>query len=174
MKEDNLVFIGMPGAGKSTVGVVLAKMMGYHFVDSDLVIQEKTGKLLFELLDLYGLEGFRKLENDINASLEEKHAIIATGGSAVYGTEAMEHLSGIGIVVYLKLSCEEIADRLGDLHERGVAIQPGQTLESLYEERIPLYEKYADVTVECDGKSLRKVAQEVYEQVKEYKQRLFS
>ena len=163
--SNNVVFIGMPGAGKSTVGVVLAKMLGYRFVDSDLVIQEKTGKLLYQLLDTCGLERFRAIENEVNAGITADHAVIATGGSAVYGREAMEHFREIAVVVYLKLSCGEIRERLGDLHERGVTMEPGQTLESLYQERCPLYEQYADVTVDCDGKSLREVARQVYDRL---------
>lgn len=169
MTKDNVILIGMPGAGKSTVGVVLAKMLGYRFVDSDLVIQEKTGKLLYELIDEYGLEGFREIENDVNASLEQRRSVIATGGSAVYGAEAMQHLAQIGYVVYLKLSCGEIENRLGDLHTRGVSMRPGQSLESLYMERIPLYEKYSDLTVECDAKSLREVAGEIFQRVQNRK-----
>ena len=169
MKNDTIVLIGMPGAGKSTVGVVLAKMLGFRFVDSDLVIQEKTGKLLYQLIDGFGLEKFREIENDINAGLNVANAVIATGGSAVYGKEAMEHFVRTGTVVYLRLSCWEIDHRLGDLHERGVAMEPGQTLESLYEERCPLYERYADMIVDCDNKSLWEVAREVYERVRRRK-----
>lgn len=159
----NIVLIGMPGAGKSTVGVVLAKRMGYRFVDSDLVIQEREGKLLHELIQMHGVEGFWKIENDVNASLNTEGAIIATGGSAVYGAEAMNHLKEIATVVYLKLSYEEIAERLGDLTARGVTLMPGQTLKDLYEERIPLYEKYADKVVDCDGKMLREIVKEIAE-----------
>ena len=159
----NIVLIGMPGAGKSTVGVVLAKRMGYRFVDSDLVIQEREGKLLHELIQMHGVEGFWKIENDVNASLNTEGAIIATGGSAVYGAEAMNHLKEIATVVYLKLSYEEIAERLGDLTARGVTLMPGQTLKDLYEERIPLYEKYADKVVDCDDKMLREIVKEIAE-----------
>lgn len=163
--KDNLVLIGMPGAGKSTVGVVLAKRLGYAFVDCDLVIQERCGKLLHELLEERGQEGFLALENEINASIDAKRSVIATGGSAVYGKEAMEHLRNIGTVVYLQLPCGEVAERLGDLHARGVAMKPGQSLRDLYEERTPLYEKYAHVTVECSGKQLRDVVKEITEQI---------
>ena len=159
--KDNIVLIGMPGAGKSTVGVVLAKKLGYGFVDSDLVIQERCGKLLHELIEERGVEGFWKLENEVNSSLDRRRSVIATGGSAVYGAEAMEHLREIGAVVYLKLPCGEIAERLGDLNARGVTLRPGQTLQELYEERVPLYEKYAHVTVECDGKMLREIVTEI-------------
>ncbi len=158
-KRDNVVLIGMPGAGKSTVGVVLAKRLGYSFVDSDLVIQEKYGKLLHELIEQYGVEGFWKIENEVNAGLNLHRSVIATGGSVIYGEEAMKHLREIGTVVYLKLPYQEIEERLGDLNARGVTLQPGQTLKDLYEERIPLYEKYATKVLDCGGKTLREVAQ---------------
>lgn len=161
MKKDNIVLIGMPGAGKSTVGVVLAKKLGYRFIDSDLVIQDRYEKLLHELIAENGVEGFWKIENDVNASLDTHKSIIATGGSAVYGTEAMEHLRGIGTVVYLHLPYEEVSERLGDLNARGVTLMPGQTLEDLYEERTPLYEKYAHLVIECHGKMLREVVAEI-------------
>lgn len=157
----NIILIGMPGAGKSTVGVVLAKRMGYGFVDSDLVIQDKYGKLLQDLIEEYGTEGFRELENKVNAGIAVQKCVIATGGSAVYGKEAMEHFRKIGTVVYLKLPYEEIAERVGDLNARGVSLMPGQTLLDLYRERTPLYEKYAHITVNCEGKMLRELVAEV-------------
>lgn len=163
---DNIILIGMPGAGKSTVGVVLAKTIGYRFIDSDLLIQEKEGRLLSEIIGMYGDEGFRKIENDINLSINVTGAVIATGGSAVYGTYAMEHLKKTGIVVYLKHSYKEIEERLGDLGKRGVTIRKGQTLKDLYDERIPLYEKYADVTIECDNKYIRTVVREIREKIR--------
>ncbi len=166
MTKENVILIGMPGAGKSTVGVVLAKKLGYRFVDSDLVIQDKYGKLLHELIEERGVEGFWKIENEVNASLDTRKSVIATGGSAVYGAEAMEHLREIGKVVYLKLPYKEVAERLGDLTARGVTLFPGQTLKDLYEERTPLYEKYAHIVVDCYGKFLREVATEVAEIVR--------
>ncbi len=159
--KDNIVLIGMPGAGKSTVGVVLAKRLGYHFVDSDLVIQQQYGKLLHELISEHGVEGFWKIENDVNAAFELSQAVIATGGSAIYGTEAMEHLREIATIVYLKLTFTEIEHRLGDLNARGVTLREGQSLQELYEERVPFYEKYAHVTIECDDKLLRDIVQEI-------------
>lgn len=156
---------GMPGAGKSTVGVVLAKRLGYRFVDSDLVIQERYGKLLHEIIEEKGVEGFLKIENEVNASLELNQAVIATGGSAVYGQEAMRHLKSIGTVIYLDLPYEEIRERLGDLNARGVVLHPGQTLSGLYEERAPLYEKYADMTIDCHEKSLRQLVLEIAEKL---------
>lgn len=154
---NNIILIGMPGCGKSTVGVVLAKNMGYKFIDSDLVIQEKTGQLLHEIISKNGIDGFNKIENEINLSLSPAKAVIATGGSAVYGKEAMAHFKSIGRVVYLKLGYDEIEDRLGDLNERGVTIREGQTLLDLYNERIPLYEKYADIIVDCENKMIKDI-----------------
>ena len=165
--KDNIVLIGMPGAGKSTIGVVLAKKLGYRFIDSDLVIQEQYGKLLHELITEHGVEGFWQIENNVNASLEVNRSIIATGGSAVYGKEAMEHLREIGKVVYLKLSYEEIELRLGDLNARGVTLREGQTLADLYAERTPMYEKYAHLTIECEDKLLRQVVQEIADYIEE-------
>lgn len=167
--KNNIVLIGMPGAGKSTIGVVVAKKLGYRFTDSDLVIQETYGKLLHELIEERGVEGFWALENDINASLEYQNAVIATGGSACYGKEAMEHLRESGVVVYLKLGYDSLTERLGDLNARGVTIKPGQTLQELYEERIPLYEKYADIAVDCEGKLLREIVDDVCTQVLQYR-----
>lgn len=147
MKKKNIVLIGMPGVGKSTIGVVLAKMLGYQFVDADLVIQQKEGKLLCEIIDEVGAEGFIEVENRINSQIEAEHAIIATGGSAVYGAEAMAHLREIGTVLYLELPYDELERRLSDIKGRGVVLKDGQNLRDLYDERVPLYKKYADITV---------------------------
>lgn len=149
--RNNIVLIGMPGAGKSTVGVVLAKMLGLEFIDADIVIQKKTKKKLYELLDEHGLDGFREIEDDINYEIPPENAIVATGGSAVYCRRAMEHYKENAYVVYIRISCEELKNRLADLHQRGVAIKPGETLEDLYSERLPLYEQYADITVDSDA-----------------------
>lgn len=162
---DNIVLIGMPGAGKSTIGVVLAKNIGYSFVDSDLVIQEKEGKLLHEIISEIGDNGFREVENRVNAGLKIKKSIIATGGSVVYGKEAMDNLKKIGKVVYLKQDYQEIKKRLGDLSKRGVTIKGGQTLKDLYDERVPLYEKYADIVIDCQNKSIREIVEEVKESI---------
>lgn len=148
MKKSNIVLIGMPGVGKSTVGVVLAKVLGYQFIDADLVIQEKEKKLLCEIIAEAGAEGFIEVENRINSEIMAEHAIIATGGSVVYGTEAMAHLKEIGTVIYLKLPYDTLEKRLNDIRGRGVVLKEGQTLRGLYEERVPLYEKYADMIVD--------------------------
>lgn len=157
----NIILIGMPGAGKSTVGVVLAKKKGCRFLDSDLLIQEQYDALLHELIERHGIEGFLKIEEEVNASIDVKRTVIATGGSVVYGEKAMAHFKEIGTVIYLALSCEGIVQRLGDLHERGVTLREGQTLEDLYVERVPLYEKYADVTIDCENKGIREIVLEL-------------
>lgn len=161
----NVILIGMPGAGKSTVGVVLAKRLGYTFLDSDLVIQQKYGKLLHELIREHGVEWFWKIENDVNAGLTCNKTVIATGGSAIYGAEAMEHLRSIGTVVYLRLTLSQIEERLGDLTERGVTLREGQDLKALYEERTPLYEKYAHVIIDCDGQKVRELVTRIEREI---------
>ena len=150
MNRSNIILIGMPGCGKSTVGVVLAKAAGYRFLDSDLVIQEQEGMLLSEIISERGIEGFAETENRINASINTEKTVIATGGSVIYGQQAMEHFKNIGLVVYIRLPYEQIKKRLGDLTKRGVSIRPGQTLRELYDERAPMYEKYADIIVDED------------------------
>lgn len=145
--KSNITLIGMPASGKSTIGVLLAKRLGYSFVDVDIVIQEKTGKLLREIIAQEGIEGFLRVEEQVNAELKVRHSVIAPGGSVVYGNRAMAHLKEISQVVYLKLTYEELKRRLGDLMDRGVILKPGMTLEDLYRERCPLYERYADITV---------------------------
>lgn len=157
----NIVLIGMPGAGKSTVGVVLAKRLGMSFMDSDLVIQEQEGKMLHEIIAEKGTEGFLVIEDKVNAAISPKNTVIATGGSVVYGHRAMEHLREIGTVCYLKLSYESIDERLGDLAQRGVALKDGQTLMDLYQERTPLYEKYANLVIDCENKNIREVVGEI-------------
>ena len=164
-KESNIVLIGMPGAGKSTVGVVLAKNMGLRFLDSDLCIQDEEKRLLHEIIAQDGLEGFLKIENRVNASLQVEKSVIATGGSVIYGAEAMKHLGAIGTIVYLQLPYEEITERLGDLTKRGVAVKNGQTLMDLYTERVPLYKKYADITIDCHKKAIRQLVAEIAEKM---------
>ncbi len=149
--KSNITLIGMPASGKSTVGVLLAKRLGYSFVDVDIVIQEKTGKLLKEIIAEQGTDGFVRVEEQINRELDVCRSVIAPGGSVIYGESAMEHLKEISTIVYLKLSYQTVKRRLGDLTDRGVALKDGMTLRDLYNERVPLYEKYADITVE-EGK----------------------
>lgn len=159
--KDNITLIGMPAAGKSTVGVLLAKRLGYSFIDVDIVIQEKEKKLLKEIIESEGIDGFMEVENRVNAELNAEHAVIAPGGSVIYGKEAMEHLKAIGTVVYLKISYEELINRLGDIVDRGVVLKEGMSLKDLYDERVRYFEKYADITIDEEYKSLGTVVDEL-------------
>ena len=156
----------MPGAGKSSIGVVLAKVLGYQFIDSDLLIQKAEKRTLSKIIADEGTEGFKAIENRVNASIQVENTVIATGGSVVYCDEAMQHLKSEGVVVYLKISLELLSRRLGNLKGRGVVLKEGQTLASLYDERVPLYEKYADLIIDCNGKMLRDVVAEIAERYK--------
>lgn len=166
-KKANIVLIGMPGCGKSTVGVLLAKRTRKKFVDTDLFIQEQEERLLSEIIEEEGLDAFIRIENEVNASVITENSVIAPGGSVIYGEEAMLHLKKIARVVYLKLSYESVNGRLGDLKARGVAMRPGQDLKSLYDERCPLYERYAEIIVECDGLELGETLEKVMEKLSE-------
>ena len=149
----NIVLIGMPGAGKSTVGVLLAKSMLMSFCDTDLLIQNETGESLSDTIKKQGIDAFIRLEDEIIFKNDFKNSVIATGGSAVYGERAMNKLKENGKIVYLKVSPEELNRRVNNIHTRGIAMKEGTTLAELYEQRAVLYEKYADVTIECDGKT---------------------
>ena len=151
----NLVLIGMPSSGKSTAGVLLAKKIGYGFIDSDLIIQGEQGALLSEIIEREGTEGFIAIEERVNAGLAAMRCVIATGGSVCYSARAMEHLKTLGKVVYLKISEEEVARRIPSLIRRGVVMRGNvTTLHELYRQRVPLYERYADITVACDGQTI--------------------
>ena len=149
----NIVLIGMPSSGKTYIGLLLAKRCGYGFIDSDLLIQNDQKALLCDIIAREGAEGFIAIEERINAELWAQRCIIATGGSVVYGDRAMRHLKEIGKVVYLKLDAGEVCRRIKNFTRRGVVMRGDvHTLTELYEERAPLYEKYADVTVDLSGK----------------------
>lgn len=150
----NIILIGMPGVGKSTLGVILAKIIGYSFIDTDLLIQERTKMLLSEIIAEKGSDGFIAIENEINSSIEAEKTIISTGGSAVYGEKAMRHFKNMGSVVYLSQDLEVIKNRLLDIKGRGIVLRDGQTLDELFAERVLLYEKYADYTVRLGGGSV--------------------
>ena len=154
MKKGNIILIGMPGSGKTTIGTELSEKIGYGYIDSDSVIVAREGMRLPQIIETKGREGFLDIEAKVNSELCADRCVIATGGSVIYRASAMEKLKTLGTIVYLKLSYETIASRLGDLKERGVALKEGFTLKDLYEERTPLYEKYADIAVELDGKSV--------------------
>lgn len=147
MKKSNIVLIGMPGAGKSTVGVVLAKAAGLEFVDTDLLIQKQTARKLQEIINNDGLAVFLKTEKEVISGLKCQNSVIATGGSAVYSETAMNNLSCDGIIVFLDVPLDEIKRRVDNITTRGIAMKPGETLQTVYNERIPLYKKYADITV---------------------------
>mgnify|MGYP000270246877 FL=1 len=168
-EKDNIVLIGMPGAGKSTLGIVLAKIMNYHFIDADLVIQNQCDKTLQKLIDACGPEGFIEVENEILRDIEASKSIISTGGSAVYSDEAMRHLTEIGTVVYLQISYDELVNRLHDLQERGVVLKGGigMSLRELFDERKPLYEQYAEITVDVNDLTITAAARKVADAIKQ-------
>ncbi|MDB7817493.1 shikimate kinase [Intestinimonas butyriciproducens] len=151
---DNIILIGMPGAGKSTVGVLLAKTLGYAFLDTDLVIQQREGALLQPLVDSLGVEAFLDVEADAICSVECRGTVIAPGGSAVCRERAMSHLRALGRIVYLHLPLEELERRLSNISTRGIAMAPGETLADLFACRAPLYRNYADLTVDVGRQSL--------------------
>ena len=152
--KKNIVLIGMPGSGKSTIGVLLAKAINYHFIDGDLLIQRQEGMTLVDIINEKGIDAFLSIENQVLRDINTEASVIATGGSAIFSAEAMEHLSEQGLIVYLDVSCEEIIRRVNNISTRGIAMKPGKTLADLYAERKPYYEKYAQLTIYCDGKSM--------------------
>lgn len=162
-QADNIILIGMPGAGKSTVGVVLAKILNKDFIDADLLIQSQCGKTLQKIIEAVGPEGFIEVENQVLGDIEAGNTVIATGGSAVYSEEAMRHLGTIGVVVYLQISYDELRNRLQDLQERGVVLKGGlgMSLRELFEERRPLYERYADITVNVEDLTITAAARRI-------------
>lgn len=167
--RENIILVGMPGAGKSTIGVVLAKVLGYDFIDPDLLIQKEKGKFLWQIIDEEGLEGFNAIEEKVNSKIRAAHSVIAPGGSVVYGPAAMEHLKSIGTVVYLDVDLELLEKRVGNLERRGVVKKTGQTIKQLYEERLPLYKKYADIIVHENNDSISETVASIVEKVRELK-----
>ena len=159
----NIIFIGMPASGKSTIGVVIAKRLGYDFIDTDLLIQKQENRLLKEIIADVGNDGFLAIENQINRDVEAEHAVISPGGSVIYCKEAMEHFKKIGTIVYLKVSFETINRRISSAKNRGVVLKEGQTLRDLYEERTKLFERYADYTISEDGLDLEETIDKVLE-----------
>jgi shikimate kinase len=155
---DNVVLIGMPGCGKSTIGVLLAKLVGFSFVDTDLLIQQHENKKLYKIIEEDGIDYFKEIENKINAKLEVTKTVIATGGSVVYGKQAMEHLKKIGKVIYLKVDYDELLKRIDNFSTPGIVIENGKTFRDLYNERTILYEEYADIIIECNKEDISKNA----------------
>ena len=164
--KKNLIFIGMPAAGKSTVGIVVAKRLGMQFIDTDLLIQEREKKLLCEIIAEVGEEGFIEIENRVNAEVDAENAVISPGGSVIYCEEAMEHYKKIGTIVYLKASYQTIKKRIHNPKKRGVVLRDGQTFQELYEERVKYFEKYADITISEDGCEIEDTIENVLKEVK--------
>lgn len=168
--KNNIVLIGMPASGKSTAGVLLAKKTGYEYTDTDLLLQRSEKALLYEILERKGVQGFIEAEERVNMQLNAAHCVIATGGSAVYSESAMKKFAEKGVIVYLRVSIEELSRRLAgkDIFRRGVVMRKkGETLSQLYDERTPLYEKYAEVIVDCDGLNLEQTVEAIMKGVGE-------
>lgn len=166
---DNIILIGMPGSGKSTVGVVLAKALGLRFLDVDLLIQEREGALLQDLIDSRGVEPFLDLERDAVCSLDCRGTVVAPGGSCVCREDSIAHMRRLGTVVYLKLSLEAVTGRIRNMASRGIALSPGQTLADVYQYRAPLYERCAHITVPAGGQSLAETIEAVKNALREYR-----
>ena len=147
MNTNNIILIGMPGAGKSTVGVVLAKVLGYQFIDTDLLIQKEEGQLLWQIIEEKGVEEFIKIEDRINSKVNASKSVISPGGSAIFGENAMEHFREIGTVVYLDVDYPVLKKRVGDFEHRGVILRHGNCFRDIYDERLPYYQKYAHITI---------------------------
>jgi shikimate kinase len=162
---NNIVLIGMPGAGKSTVGVVLAKTLGMNFIDTDLLIQERHNTLLQNMINNEGIDSFIRKEEESILSLECNNSVIATGGSVVYSHISMEHLKKLGKIIYLKLSFEEIAARINNIKTRGIVIEKGQQLSDVFDLRTPLYEKYCDITINCSGLGMEDIIENIKKEI---------
>ena len=147
----NLTLIGMPAAGKSTIGVILAKTLGMHFVDTDILIQEKEGELLQNIIDKKGNDYFKQVEEKVLCGMDVRDTVISTGGSAIYYPSAMEYLKKDGLIIYIDVEFEEIERRLDNISTRGITLAKGETLKDVYNKRVPLYEKYADLTLKSEA-----------------------
>ncbi len=161
ISRNNVILIGMPGAGKSTVGVVLAKRLGYDFVDTDLLIQRTAGKSLQAIINEDGLEVFRQIEEEVLLGLKVEQTVVATGGSAIYSSPAMEHLKRNGTAVFINTPLPVLQLRIADMSTRGMVISPGDSFTELFIERNPLYRKFADIVVDDHDKSVEMIADEI-------------
>ncbi len=163
----NIILVGMPACGKSTIGVVLAKTLNKNFVDTDLLIQRREGMTLQEIINAYGNEHFHKVEEEVLLSFEGHDYVVATGGSAIYFDKAIKKFKENGVVVYLKVSLDTVLARLNNIKTRGVTLAKGQSLSDLYNERIPLYEKHADVIVDTEGLTVEEAIEQIIRKLEE-------
>lgn len=164
-KNQNITLVGMAGAGKSTLGVLLAKALGYDFIDTDILIQQKKNMLLQEIIDSEGIDAFLRVEEDVLSGLAATRSILATGGSAVYSDKAMEALKAHSVIVYLSVPYDEIAARVKNIATRGIVLKYGNTLKDAFDERVPLYKQYADIIVDCSQKDIEETLGEIIRQL---------
>jgi shikimate kinase len=165
MEKKNIILIGMPGAGKSTVGVILAKRIGFHFIDTDLIIQAQEKSRLQQIIDAQGLQNFRKIEEQMLLKLHAEHSVIATGGSVVYSEKGMKALANTGSLVYIQVSLSALQKRIADMGQRGLVMSKGQTFEQLYQERTPLYEQFAQLTISGEGENAEQIAAKIEKEI---------
>jgi len=168
MQKNNIILIGMPGAGKSTVGVILAKRIGFHFVDTDLLIQSRHKCRLQQLIDIHGRDKFRLIEEEVLLDLQTERSVIATGGSVVYCENGLRKLGADGFLIYLQVGLPTLQQRIADMGQRGLVMHQGQTFEQLYQERIPLYQKFAELTISCGEMSAEQVAATIEAQLETF------
>ena len=168
MQKSNIILIGMPGAGKSTVGVILAKRIGFHFIDTDLIIQAQEKQRLQQIIDACGLENFRKIEEQMLLNLHPEQSVIATGGSVIYSKTGLEKLGQAGCLIYLQVPLQALQKRIADMGQRGLVRDKGQTFKQLYQERTPLYKKFADLTISCEDINAEQVAAKIEKEIKQH------
>ena len=168
MRKNNIILIGMPGAGKSTIGILLAKALGMEFIDTDVAIQVREGKTLQSIVDQHGYLRLREIEQEVILQQTLHGAVVATGGSAVYGTRAMDYLTGQGVIVFIDVPIEQLRKRINNFDDRGIARQPGQDFESLYRERVSLYQQYADITITIGEQSSEQVLAIILSKLKDF------
>jgi shikimate kinase len=163
---NNIILIGMPGSGKSTIGIVLAKTLGYTFIDTDILIQNQENRLLQNIIEDEGIRGFLTIESRVITSCDYDRCIIATGGSAVLCENTMHYLSNMGRIIFLKLNLDIVTERINNISTRGIVMDKEQTLKDIYESRMPLYEEYADIIVDCNSKSFEEVVEHIVKMIK--------